>query len=111
MEKEVVVYDCSFAEIPLQDMPDKGHLMDLRDWLCIGRNTALHVSNNTGRPVDEWEIHDASGRQLDPEHSASSQKLKDGDRVFLNLKVGVGGNVRRRMQARQHHLREQATGY
>ena len=56
-----------------------------------GRNKALELSNNTGRPPEEWEIHDDAGQPLDPNKKAGQLGLKDGDRLFLNLKVGAGG--------------------
>ncbi len=56
-----------------------------------GRNKALELSNNTGRPPEEWEIHNDAGEPLVPSNKASQLNLKDGDRLFLNLKVGAGG--------------------
>ena len=55
------------------------------------RDKVLEMSNNTSRPVDEWEIHNDAGQQLDPRSRVYELGLKDGDRVFLNLKVGAGG--------------------
>ena len=56
-----------------------------------GRNKALELSNNTGRPTEEWPIHNDAGEPLDPSKKVSQLGLKDGDRLFLNLKVGAGG--------------------
>ena len=49
------------------------------------------ASNNTGRPMVEWEIHNTDGQNLDPNKTVAENGLVDGSRVFLNLKVGAGG--------------------
>lgn len=59
--------------------------------LKYSRNIALEDSNNTGRPFDEWEIHNDAGQSLNPNKSLVDNNLVDGSRVFLNLKVGAGG--------------------
>lgn len=60
--------------------------------LHLARDKALQDSNNTGRPFDEWEIHDSSGLRLDPGKTVEVQGLQNGDRLFLNLEVGFGGS-------------------
>ncbi len=58
------------------------------------RNKALADSNNTGRPMDEWEIHNAAGQLLDPNKKIEELVgLTDGTRLFLNLRVGAGGKA------------------
>lgn len=59
--------------------------------LKVARNHALEDSNNTGRPFDEWEIHNDAGQALDPNKKIEQSSLTDGTRLFLNLKVGAGG--------------------
>jgi len=59
--------------------------------LKVARNKALKESNNTGRPMDEWEIHNDQGQILDPEKKIEDFGLAEGARLFLNLKVGAGG--------------------
>jgi hypothetical protein len=55
------------------------------------RDYALTETNNTGRPMVEWEIHNTDGQNLDPNKTVAENGLVDGSRVFLNLKVGAGG--------------------
>jgi hypothetical protein len=57
----------------------------------VARDHALQDSNNTGRPFDEWEIHNDAGQALDPSKKIGELGLIDGTRLFLNLKVGAGG--------------------
>lgn len=59
--------------------------------LKVARDKALRESNNTGRPLDEWEIHNDAGQALDPDKKIGDFGLVDGSRLFLNLKVGAGG--------------------
>lgn len=59
--------------------------------LTVARDKALKASNNTGRPVDEWEVHNENGEALDPHKKVKDLGLADGDRLFLTLKVGAGG--------------------
>jgi len=51
----------------------------------------LTDSNNTGRPMDEWEIHNDAAQALDPDKKIEDLGLADGARLFLNLKVAAGG--------------------
>lgn len=60
--------------------------------LKVARDKALKDSNNTGRPVDEWEVHNDKGEALDSSQKIADLGLKDGDRLFLTLKVGAGGS-------------------
>lgn len=64
---------------------------NINEPLKVARNKALTDSNNTGRPMDEWEIHNVEGQPLDPDKKIEELDLKDGTRLFLNLKVGAGG--------------------
>lgn len=59
--------------------------------LAAARNKALELSNNTGRPMDEWEVHNEAGQPLDAAAKIEELGLADGTRLFLNLKVGAGG--------------------
>ena len=52
---------------------------------------ALANSHNTGRPIGEWEVRDSSGVFLDISRKVKDFGLKDGARLFLSLRVGVGG--------------------
>jgi len=64
---------------------------NLNQPLKVARNQALEESSNTGRPMDEWEVHNDEGQALDPDKKVEDLGLKDGARLFLNLKVGAGG--------------------
>ena len=64
---------------------------NLNQPLHVARNKALEESNNTGRPMDEWEVHNEEGQALDPDIKVEELGLVDGSRLFLNLKVGAGG--------------------
>jgi hypothetical protein len=64
---------------------------NIHEPLKVARNKALTDSNNTGRPMDEWEVHNVEGQTLDPDKKIEELGLVDGARLFLNLKVGAGG--------------------
>jgi hypothetical protein len=54
---------------------------------------ALVLSGNTGRrDPREWEVRDSTGVLLEVDRTIEELVLKDGARLFLNLKVGAGGN-------------------
>lgn len=59
--------------------------------LKAARNKALEVSNNTGRPADEWQVHTEDGVLLDADKKIMELELKDGVRLLLSLTVGAGG--------------------
>ena len=52
---------------------------------------ALHKSGNSGQPVENWELRDASGHPIDTGQKIADSDIKDGAKLFLNLKAGVGG--------------------
>lgn len=63
----------------------------LKESLGTGREKALMVSHNTGRPSEEWEIRDERGVLLPTEPDSGSFGFVDGQRLFLTLRVGFGG--------------------
>jgi len=65
--------------------------------LLIGAvESALRLSGNTGRrDPREWEVRDARGVLLEVDRSVVNLGLKDGDRLFLSLRVGAGGTLGR----------------
>jgi len=65
---------------------------NLNEPLKVARNKALEESNNTGRPMDEWEVHNDEGQALETDQKIEALGLVDGARLFLNLKVGAGGS-------------------
>lgn len=60
--------------------------------LAEARNHALTTSNNTGRPLDEWEIRDANGVILPSERKVEEFQFVDGTRLFCTLQIGAGGS-------------------
>ena len=52
---------------------------------------ALEQTGNTGQPPENWELRDAEGNLLDPNKNFGDYPFSEKDRLFLNLKVGVGG--------------------
>ena len=53
---------------------------------------ALSNSGNSGQPIENWELRDASGQPLDTEKKIADSGIKEGAKLFLSLKAGVGGN-------------------
>ena len=53
---------------------------------------ALEQSGNKGQPADQWELRDASGQILDGSKTVGVLDIKEGTKLFLNLKAGVGGS-------------------
>lgn len=52
---------------------------------------ALTQSGNSGQPIANWELRDASGQVLDPARKIEDYNLQSGATLFLNLKAGIGG--------------------
>jgi len=52
---------------------------------------ALKQSGNSGQPIANWELRDASGQILDPTRKIEDYNLHSGATLFLNLKAGIGG--------------------
>jgi hypothetical protein len=56
---------------------------------------ALKKSQNTGRPFDAWDLRNLDGKYLDSNQTPTAYGIVDGERFFLTLKIGVGGNFNR----------------
>ncbi len=52
---------------------------------------ALNQSGNSGQPIGNWELRDASGQVLDPTRKIEDFNFAPGTTLFLNLKAGIGG--------------------
>jgi hypothetical protein len=52
---------------------------------------ALEQTGNTGQPPENWELRDAEGNLLDLNKNFGDYAFSEKDRLFLNLKAGVGG--------------------
>ena len=53
---------------------------------------ALKESGNSGQPIANWELRDASGQILDTGKKIVESGIAAGAALFLNLKAGVGGS-------------------
>jgi len=53
---------------------------------------ALKESGNSGQPVENWELRDASGHPIDTAKKVGAIDIKEGAKLFLSLKAGVGGS-------------------
>lgn len=51
----------------------------------------LKESGNSGQPLDNWELRDESGQVIDFGRKFRELGIKEGAKLFLNLKAGVGG--------------------
>ena len=52
---------------------------------------ALNESGNSGQPIENWELRDASGQIIDTGKKIVESGITQGAKLFLNLKAGVGG--------------------
>ncbi len=52
---------------------------------------ALEESGNSGQSADRWELRDESGQTIDIGKKIGESGIKEGAKLFLNLKAGVGG--------------------
>jgi len=66
---------------------------ELADTLAEVRDAALRLSNNTGRPFTEWEVYNDRGECLDTSLQIEELPINDGDRLFVTLKTGAGGEI------------------
>ena len=53
---------------------------------------ALHQTENSGQPPENWELRDADGNLLDLNKRIGDYGFPPKVRLFLNLKAGVGGH-------------------
>lgn len=53
---------------------------------------ALKASGNSGQPAERWELRDESGQSIDTGQKIGESSIAAGDKLFLNLKAGVGGS-------------------
>ena len=52
---------------------------------------ALAQTQNTGRPLSDWEFKDANGQTLDIARKVADYHLAAGVVLYLTLTVGVNG--------------------
>jgi len=71
-----------------EDVPIR---IENRATLAKARDKALFESRNTGRPLEDWEIRQESGDWLEPTQVIEEFNFVPGVRLFLTLRVGVGG--------------------
>ena len=65
--------------------------LDADEPLGVWRDKALIQSNNTGRPLEEWEIRNEQGRLLSVWETLFDLELTNYPRIFVSLRVGAGG--------------------
>ena len=53
---------------------------------------ALHQTEHSGQPPENWELRDADGNLLDLNKKIGDYGFQDKTRLFLNLKAGIGGH-------------------
>ena len=53
---------------------------------------ALKTSGNSGQSAERWELRDESGQPIDTSKKFGALDIKEGTKLFLNLKAGVGGS-------------------
>lgn len=53
---------------------------------------ALTKSHNTGRPAEDWDVRSSVGTYLDTARTIEDYRFKEGERLFLSLRVGAGGS-------------------
>jgi hypothetical protein len=83
-KRVLVVFIVNGVEVPVS--------MNSTDLVKSGRDQALNLSYNIGRPADEWEIHNSAGDPIDPDGELLESGVNSGDWLFLNLGIGVGGD-------------------
>ena len=71
-----------------QPVPEKASL-DEQVGEIVAR--ALKESGNSGQPIGSWELRDDSGQIVDMGRKIGDLGFKEGEKLFLNLKAGVGG--------------------
>ena len=71
-----------------QPVPVKVHQYDeIREAVAM----ALKDSGNSGQPIENWQLRDDSGQIIDIGKKIADSGIKEGAKLFLNLKAGVGG--------------------
>jgi len=82
-DRKVIVFIVDGEDVPV--------FVEAQDRLCDVRNKALANSHHTGRPYDDWETRDERGVLLPPNDKVEAFNFPNRVRLFLTLKVGVGG--------------------
>ena len=66
--------------------------VDVSEQIRVAVKEALEGSGNSGQPFENWELRDASGQIIDIDKKIGNLGIKEGAKLFLSLKAGVGGN-------------------
>ncbi len=59
--------------------------------LRVACEKALRDTNNTSRPLEEWETRTETGGRVDIGSKVVDLGLVDGVRLFISVKVAAGG--------------------
>ena len=65
--------------------------VDIYDEILVAVKQALDRSGNSGQPIENWELRDTSGHVVDTGKKIAGSEIKEGAKLFLSLKAGVGG--------------------
>ncbi|HLQ15207.1 MAG TPA: DUF2604 domain-containing protein [Candidatus Eisenbacteria bacterium] len=52
---------------------------------------ALEETRNSGRPLEDWQLKDASGNPLDTSKKVEDFNFPPGTKLYLSLRAGGGG--------------------
>ncbi len=52
---------------------------------------ALEETHNSGRPLEDWQLKDASGNPLDTSKKIEDFAFPPGTKLYLSLRAGGGG--------------------
>jgi hypothetical protein len=71
---------------------DQAEVVNVHESLAVARKKALHESDNTARPAEEWGIYTEDGKELtNPDAKIETFHFPNPVRLTLTLKVGAGG--------------------
>jgi len=84
MDRIILIFIVNGEDVAVENSPE--------DSLDSARDKALTSSHNTGRPLNEWEIRNEKGELLNPKDLISTIGATNGDKFFLTLEVGFGGD-------------------
>lgn len=71
---------------------DQEEVVNVHEPLAVARKKALHDSENTSRPAEEWGIYTEDGKELmNVDAKIETFHFPNPLRLTLTLKVGAGG--------------------
>lgn len=79
----IVIFVINGEDVPIE-ADDSNTLENIR-------NQVLVSSHNTGRSPEDWVIRNEKGELLEPASLITDASIKNGSKLFLTLKIGLGG--------------------